>query len=65
MLIFSFGGTEEPDEHTNELMGPEVYYATLGTNSYLKLIADGGCICMHLEYDQYPESHAYMIVKKI
>ena len=65
VFIFSFGGTEEPDEHTNELMGPEVYYATLGTNSYLQLIADRGCICMHLEYDQYPESHAYMIVKKI
>ena len=62
---FSFGGTEEPDEHTNELMGPEVYYATLGTNSYLQLIADRGCICLHLEYDQYPELHAYMIVKKI
>lgn len=64
VFVFSFGGADEPDEHTNELMGPEIYYATLGTNSYLQLIADRGCICMHLEFDQYPESHAYMIVKK-
>ena len=64
ILIFSFGGTEEADEHSNELMGPMVYYSTLGTTAYLQLIASAGCICRHLEYDQHPEPHAYIIAQK-
>ena len=30
----------------------------------LKLIDECGCICRHLEYDQYLESHLYLIVQK-
>ena len=65
VLLFSFGGMEEASEHTNNEMGPTVYYATLGTNRYLKLLTQLGCIIRHLEYDQYPESHAYIIVQKL
>jgi len=25
---------------------------------------DAGCICRHLEYDQYPELHLYLIVQR-
>ena len=64
VLIFSFGGTEEPGEHTNELMGPMVYYSTLGTTAYLQLVAKLGCINRHFEYDQYPEPHAFIIAQK-
>lgn len=64
VLIFSFGGTDARDEHANHFMGPEVYYATLGVQGYLQLILNLGCYCRHLEYDQHPRSHAYMIVQK-
>ena len=65
VFIFSFGGTVEQGEHTNDAMGPEVYYSTLGTNGFLELIISLGCICRHLEYDQYPELHTYLIVQKV
>ncbi|MEP0203089.1 MAG: class I SAM-dependent methyltransferase [Halioglobus sp.] len=65
VFIFSFGGTEEAGEHRNKVMGPEVYYSSLGTNGFLRLILDLGCICRHLEYDQYPELHTYLIVQKM
>lgn len=64
ILIFSFGGTQEQSEHTNDAMGPDVYYSTLGTNGFLQLLIELGCECKHLEYDQYPELHAYCIVQK-
>lgn len=64
VLIFSFGGTGEQGEHTDSYMGPEVYYSTLGTNGFLSLCLRLGCICRHLEYDQYPELHTYIIVQK-
>jgi hypothetical protein len=64
-LILSFGGTEKHDDHKDDFMGPEVYYSTLGVNGFLKLFIALGCICRHLEYDQYPELHAYLIVQKV
>lgn len=64
VLIFSFGGTEGEDAHTNSAMGPEVYYATLGIQGYIKLCLQLGCVIRHLEFDQYPELHAYLIVEK-
>jgi len=64
VLIFSFGGVDEAGEHTNAEMGPEVYYASLGVSGVLDVIAGAGCVCRHLEYDQYPELHTYMIVQK-
>lgn len=64
ILIFSFGGTPDQGDHTDNFMGPEVYYSTLGTNGFLSLLISQGCICKHLEYDQHPEVHAYLIVQK-
>jgi len=64
VLIFSFGGLEEPDEHTNQLMGPTVYYSTLGTFAYLRLVTELGGIIRHFEFDQYPEPHAYIVLQR-
>lgn len=64
VLIFSCGGTDDQGDHTNNSMGPEVYYSTLGINGFLKLFISLDCICRHLEYDQYPELHSYLIVQK-
>jgi len=64
VFIFSFGGTEEPGDHTDDAMGPTMYYSSLSTNGYLELFKKLGCICRHLEYDQHPELHAFLIVQK-
>lgn len=65
VLIFSCGGIDEAGEHTDDFMGPEMYYASLGINGFLKLLISLGCLCRHLEYDQHPELHVCIIVQKI
>ena len=64
VFIFSFGGTAEEGAHTDNFMGPDVYYSSLGTNGFLKLFIELGCAIRHLEFDQYPELHTYLIVEK-
>jgi SAM-dependent methyltransferase len=64
VLIFSCGGVDKQGEHKDSFMGPELYYSSLGISGYLSLVIDLGCACKHLEYDQYPELHAYLIVQK-
>lgn len=65
IFIFSFGGTDEVGDHRDSFMGPEIYYSSLGTNGFLSLLMNLGCACRHLEFDQYPERHAYIIVQKV
>lgn len=64
VFIFSFGGTPEPGDQKNKHMGPEVYYSSLGINGFLKIFMNLGCIIRHLEFDQHPELHTYLIVEK-
>lgn len=64
VLIFSFGATEDAGEHRDSNMGPEVYYSSLGVNGFLELLLSMDVFFRHLEYDQHPELHAYLIVQK-
>lgn len=64
VLIFTFGGTEKAGEHTNRTMGPEVYYASIGINGFIQTILDADCYCRHVEYDQHPELHTYIIAQR-
>lgn len=64
IFIFSFGGTDTPGEHENNAMGPTVSYSSLGTNGFLQVVMQAGCTCKHLEFDQYPELHTYLIAQK-
>lgn len=54
VCIFSMGGTDQPQEKTDSFMGPKMYYSSLGIPKTLELIEHSGCICKHLEFDQYP-----------
>ncbi|WNO08259.1 class I SAM-dependent methyltransferase [Teredinibacter sp. KSP-S5-2] len=65
VLIFSFGGVDRESDHLDSTMGPEMYYATLGVSGFLNVIMAQGCVCRHLEYDQYPEMHTYLIAQKL
>lgn len=64
VLVFSTGGTDGPEEKRDSCMGPPMYHATLGILQTLHVLADAGCACRHLEYDQYPEAHVYLIAQK-
>ncbi len=65
IFIFSFGGTDSEGEHCNNAMGPEICYSSLGTNGFVSHFIENGCKIKHLEFDQYPELHTYLIVEKI
>ena len=64
ICIFTTGGLDAPSEKVDSAMGPQMYYSVLGIPNTLKLISETGCICRHLEYDQYPESHLYIIAQR-
>ena len=64
VLIFSMGGLDQPGEVEDAHMGPPMYTSTLGIPKTLALLAQRGCICRHLEYDQYPELHLCIIAQK-
>jgi SAM-dependent methyltransferase len=65
ILIFTTGGVDNPEEVTNPCMGQPLYHAALGIPRILKIFAECGCICRHLEYDQYPELHLYLIIQRV
>jgi SAM-dependent methyltransferase len=64
VFIFSMGGLDQPGEVRDSHMGPPMYTATLGIPATLELLTERGCACRHLEYDQWPESHVYLIAQK-
>ena len=66
VLIYTTGGIDNPGSITNPCcMGQPLYHAALGIPRTLQVIAECGCICRHLEYDQYPENHLYMVIQKV
>jgi SAM-dependent methyltransferase len=64
VFIWTTGGLDGPEEKLDSSMGPPVYYSVLGIPQTLQTIADAGCICRHLEYDQLPEKHVFLIAQK-
>ena len=64
VLVFTTGGTDCPDEKQDSCMGPPMYHATLGIPKTLHVLAEVGCVCRHLEYDQHPELHVYVVAQK-
>ena len=64
VFLFSAGGLDEPSEHTDAAMGPEVYYGTLGIPGLLGVVREAGCMLRHLEFDQLPEKHLCIVVQR-
>lgn len=64
ILIFTTGAMDTASEKNDAAMGPPMYYSVLGIPETLRLIDKAGAVCRHLEYDQYPELHLYLIVQK-
>jgi predicted TPR repeat methyltransferase len=64
VFIFTTGGVEEAGEKRDSCMGPPMYYSVRGIPQTLELLARFGCVCRHLECDQFPEQHLYIIAQK-
>lgn len=65
ICIFTAGGLDSAEEKIDACMGPEIYYSALGVPRLLTVMTEAGCRCRHLEYDQHPEKHVYLIAQKI
>lgn len=64
ILIFTSAAVDVPGTVTNPFLGLPLYHASLGVPELLSLIDKFGCVCRHLEQDQFPEKHLYIIVQK-
>jgi 2-polyprenyl-3-methyl-5-hydroxy-6-metoxy-1,4-benzoquinol methylase len=65
VLLFSCGGVEEKGTVEGAFGGQRFEYSSLGVPEFARILWRCGCAIYHLEYDQYPEKHAYFIAKKI
>jgi 2-polyprenyl-3-methyl-5-hydroxy-6-metoxy-1,4-benzoquinol methylase len=65
ILIWTTGGVDAPEEKWDSSMGPTVYYSAPGITESLRTIAEAGCVCRHLEYDQWPEKHVFLIAQRM
>ncbi len=65
VIIFTCGGTKGPNELSGSFQGENFDYSTLGVEAFLRLLMEFGCLCKHVEYDQYPENHVYIIGQKV
>jgi SAM-dependent methyltransferase len=64
-LLFTCGGGHNSGEALGAFQGQNFEYSTLGVDRFLQILIENGCTCRHLEYDQYPENHVYVIAQKI
>ena len=65
VILFTCGGGIAPQEISGGFEGEKFDYSTLGVDEFLRLINEYGCTCKHLEYDQHPENHVYIIAQKV
>lgn len=63
ILIYTFG--DDYGEHESEWHNDKFYYSSIGITGNLKVIMENNCECRHLELDQYPEKHVFLIAKKL
>lgn len=64
VIIFTLGGLDAPEEKQDSSMGQPMHYSTPGIPQTLQVLAASGCIVRHLEYDQHPELHVFIIAQK-
>jgi len=64
VMIFTSGGVDTAGESSNPFFDQPLYHAALGIPGLLDVVSRSGCVCRHLEYDQFPEKHLYLVVQK-
>jgi SAM-dependent methyltransferase len=64
ILLFTCGGGPA-GEISGSFHGFDFGYSTLGVPGFLSILDACGCECRHLEYDQYPQNHVFIIAEKV
>jgi trans-aconitate methyltransferase len=64
VLIYTSGAVDEAGEVSNECHGQMLYHAAIGIPAILDIIDECHCICRHLENDDWPSNHLYVIIQK-
>lgn len=59
VLIYTFG--DAIGEHTDQWHADTFYYSSIGINENIRILLDNGVTCRHLELDQWPQNHVYII----
>ncbi len=63
ILFYTFG--DAVGEHHSDWLGEKFYYSSLGINGNLKILMENNFEIKHLELDQFPEKHVFVIAKKL
>ena len=63
ILIYTSGAVDEPGDGSNEFLGQVLYHAAIGIPAILNIINECNCICRHLENDDWPNRHLYLIIQ--
>lgn len=61
VIIYTFGNDE--GEHTDTWKDDLFHYSSIGINNNLELLIHHGLKVLHLELDQFPEKHAFVVAK--
>jgi 2-polyprenyl-3-methyl-5-hydroxy-6-metoxy-1,4-benzoquinol methylase len=64
ILMFTCGGGSGQSEVSGSFQGQNFEYSTLGVDAFLRIAIENHRTCIHLEYDQYPENHVCIVIKK-
>lgn len=62
VLIHTFG--DAVGEHVDTWRGQAFHYSSIGIAQNIDVLRENGMSIRHLELDQFPEKHVYMISKK-
>ncbi len=62
ILAYTFGNAE--GENTSEWLNDTFYYSSIGINENIKQLMANGLTLLHLELDQYPEKHTFVVAQK-
>lgn len=63
VMIHSLG--DDNGEHKDEWRGQIFHYSSIGIAANLEILGQCGLSVRHVELDQYPEKHAYIISQKL
>ena len=64
IIIFTSGAVDSAGEGSNPFLGQELYHAAIGIPAILELLHTNNCICRHLENDDWPNKHLYVVAQK-
>jgi len=63
ILIYTFG--DAVGEHQDEWRNQTFNYSSIGIDENIRVLRENGVTLRHLELDQFPEKHAYIIGQKV